>query len=202
MSDRSNCQRVDVEGAAAFDLGSSRYILVWGTRPSPCWEPDVRPIRMPNTYEVYLCERTDTVCIQVVGPYVGYLETNANAASSVTILGPGGSRKVPVVKAKIWGDVLAALPPTARTAWVGSPAADAAPVAGLAAAAPTPCEGVGTSATFSFEEAFMAAVHNAHPPGPNYPDRLLTFTVQEIGARFGGIAGVRHLFVRVRCTSG
>ena len=83
---------------------------------------------------------------------------------------------------------------------LGAPAASGGPVNAISAAAPVACEGVGISPSFSFDEAFQAAIRDAEP-GPGYPDRLLTFTVQEVGARFGGIAGFRHMFVRVRCTS-
>jgi hypothetical protein len=57
-------------------------------------------------------------------------------------------------------------------------------------------EAVGYSKAFDFAEAFRDAISKI--PTPSIPDWLSTFTVVEVGAEIGGIAGFNHLFVRVR----
>jgi hypothetical protein len=57
-------------------------------------------------------------------------------------------------------------------------------------------QAVGFSASLSFDEAFAAAVAKL-PPLDGHPDTLARVQVAEIGGLFGGIAGFRHLFVRV-----
>lgn len=57
-------------------------------------------------------------------------------------------------------------------------------------------EAVGTSRAFDFDEAFRDAI--AKIPTPSIPDWLATYTVLEVGAQIGGIAGFNHLFVRVQ----
>jgi hypothetical protein len=55
---------------------------------------------------------------------------------------------------------------------------------------------VGRSRSLSFQEAFADAVRQL--PMPNFPDALLGVEVVEIGGEFGGIAGLHHLYVKVR----
>ncbi len=56
----------------------------------------------------------------------------------------------------------------------------------------------GYSESFSFDEAFKNAL-DALPADTNvYPDKMEVVKVVEIGAAFGGIAGVAHMYVRVR----
>lgn len=57
----------------------------------------------------------------------------------------------------------------------------------------------GYSESFSFDEAFKNAL-DALPADttPVYPDKMVIVKVVEIGARFGGIMGVAHMYVRVR----
>lgn len=59
-------------------------------------------------------------------------------------------------------------------------------------------EAVGRSARLSFDEAFADALDNLPPVTPSHPDQLEQVEVVDIGALFGGIAGFRHLFVKVR----
>ncbi len=59
-------------------------------------------------------------------------------------------------------------------------------------------EAIGRSARLSFDEAFADALDNLPPASPSHPDQLEQVQVVEIGALFGGIAGFRHLFVKVR----
>jgi hypothetical protein len=58
-------------------------------------------------------------------------------------------------------------------------------------------QATGFSANRSFDEAFANAVASLPPFQPTTPDALDRIEVLEIGALFGGIAGFRHLFVRV-----
>lgn len=57
-------------------------------------------------------------------------------------------------------------------------------------------EAVGFSKQFDFNEAFRDAIKKI--PVPDVPDWFATYTVLEIGAEIGGIAGFNHMFVRVR----
>lgn len=57
-------------------------------------------------------------------------------------------------------------------------------------------EAIGISRAFDFDEAFRDAI--AKIPTPSFPDWLATYTVLEVGAQIGGIAGFNHLFVRVQ----
>jgi hypothetical protein len=61
-------------------------------------------------------------------------------------------------------------------------------------------EATGHSRSLSFDEAFADAI--AHLPAleGNHPDTMETVTVVEIGGLFGGMAGLRNLYVRVRRT--
>jgi hypothetical protein len=58
----------------------------------------------------------------------------------------------------------------------------------------------GYSRNLSFDEAFADAVANLPPLEPAHPDTLETVRVIEIGGLFGGVAGCRQLYVRVRRT--
>lgn len=59
-------------------------------------------------------------------------------------------------------------------------------------------DAVGSSSRLRFDEAFADAVANLPPVEPPVPDAITHVVVAETGALFGGIAGFRHLFVRVR----
>jgi hypothetical protein len=58
---------------------------------------------------------------------------------------------------------------------------------------------MGYSESFSFDEAFRNAI-DALPEDttPVYPDKMTGVRVIEIGATFGGITGVAHMYVRVQ----
>ncbi len=57
-------------------------------------------------------------------------------------------------------------------------------------------EAVGYSTDFDVTEAFRDAISKIRTP--SIPDWLATYTVIEIGAEVGGIAGFNRMFVRVR----
>jgi hypothetical protein len=59
-------------------------------------------------------------------------------------------------------------------------------------------EAIGYSNSFSFDEAFRDAMQNLKPRPPSHPDEMTGFTVTGIGAQFGGIAGLRRMFVRIQ----
>lgn len=63
-------------------------------------------------------------------------------------------------------------------------------------------EATGTSKSWSFDEAFRNAVDQLGSGSPGTPDWLDTYTVVEIGARVGGIAGFNELFVTVSRPNG
>ncbi len=57
-------------------------------------------------------------------------------------------------------------------------------------------EAIGYSRDFNFTEAFREAIGKIRIP--DIPDWLATYTVVEVGAEIGGIAGFNRMFVRVR----
>lgn len=59
-------------------------------------------------------------------------------------------------------------------------------------------EATGYSRRFEFAEALREAIGAFAPVEETYRDQLHSFTVVEVGVEIGGIAGFRHLFVRVR----
>jgi hypothetical protein len=61
-------------------------------------------------------------------------------------------------------------------------------------------EATGRSWKLSFDEAFADAVAQLPALEPGHPDVLETVRVVEIGALYGGLAGLRELYVRVRRT--
>ncbi len=61
---------------------------------------------------------------------------------------------------------------------------------------PTGGEAVGYSSAFDLGEAFRDAI--AKIPASPIPDWLATYTILDIGAEIGGIAGFNHMVVRVR----
>jgi len=56
----------------------------------------------------------------------------------------------------------------------------------------------GYSERFDFTEALQHAIAALPPAVEPYPDQLSVITVVDVGVELGGIAGFRHLFVRVR----
>jgi hypothetical protein len=58
-------------------------------------------------------------------------------------------------------------------------------------------ESTGYSQNFSFDEAFKDAMKKLPEGPPPQPDQMTQLTVVDIGAQLGGIAGFRHLFVRI-----
>jgi hypothetical protein len=60
---------------------------------------------------------------------------------------------------------------------------------------------VGYSQKLSFDEAFANALHNLPPSKPSHPDEMEIVQVTDIGAEFGGIAGLQHLFVKITASS-
>lgn len=60
----------------------------------------------------------------------------------------------------------------------------------------------GGSTGWSFEEAFNDAIAQLGSAEPNVPDWLDTYTVVEIGARLGGVAGFNDLLVTVKRPGG
>lgn len=70
-------------------------------------------------------------------------------------------------------------------------------IAGTSLIAPAEAdEAIGYSTDFNFTEAFREAIGKIRTP--DIPDWLATYTVVEVGAEIGGIAGFNRMFVRVR----
>ena len=72
----------------------------------------------------------------------------------------------------------------------------------LSPTAARPAEDVATgySRKLSFDEAFADAIAHLPELEPEHPDTLETVRVVEIGALFGGLAGLHRLYVRVSRT--
>lgn len=62
-------------------------------------------------------------------------------------------------------------------------------------------QAIGYSKNFSFDEAFKDAMQKLPESKPTHPDQMTRIKVEETGAELGGIAGRRHLFVRITATS-
>jgi hypothetical protein len=62
-------------------------------------------------------------------------------------------------------------------------------------------EATGYSKKFSFDEAFQDAMKNLPSRKPSHPDEMTIITVTETGAELGGIAGLRHLKVKIKATT-
>jgi hypothetical protein len=56
-------------------------------------------------------------------------------------------------------------------------------------------EAIGYSKAFDFNEAFRDAIGKI--PTPGIPDWLASYTVLDVGAQIGGIAGFNYMYVRV-----
>jgi len=60
-------------------------------------------------------------------------------------------------------------------------------------------EAIGFSESFSFDEAFVNAVHNLpEDTTDDYPDKMTTVRVVDIYATYGGLTGGAYLYVRVQ----
>lgn len=59
-------------------------------------------------------------------------------------------------------------------------------------------ESTGYSENMNFDEAFSNAIHNLPAKVPSSPDALESIHVVEIGALFGGFAGISKMYVKIQ----
>jgi hypothetical protein len=185
----------ECEKVQAFDLLGRLFIVADGHKPTPCHMVRVvqNPILIfPPQYMVQW--EQPKPCPDLITPYhtVGGPFTLPSSQKSVKVayLREGKSVtedvEVKIVRAPAaGGGGDAPTPFAAATPAVTSPATDTAR---------------GYSTAFSFEEAFMNAIHNLPKRKPSHPDELETIEVKKIGAEFGGIVGFNHMFVEVERT--
>jgi hypothetical protein len=170
-----NRELADVQRAKAYRVGEVVILVVAGDKPTPCHEVDIQqlPIRIfPPQYSVVLSMNPLARCANVVTPYERseLFRLGDGNVESLTLHTAGGTMDVPVET-------------------LDAPDGGAVPS--------DPDEAVGYSRDWDLGEAMQDAIAKL-PPGEPHPDQLSTYTVVEIGAQVGGIAGFNHLTVRVR----
>jgi len=169
----------------AFRSGQYVLIVAEGEVPTPGFEVEIveSPLRIfPQQYNLLRRERPG-IWPQVVTPYrVGKVVVFPADQPVVTVHHADGDDRVTIEEC---GDELREF---AAAVSVGH---DTASPAGAVHA-------TGFSRNLSFDEAFADALAGLPPVEPPFPDALTRVEVLEIGALFGGIAGFRDLFVRIR----
>ena len=153
-----------------------------GNKATPCHKVKIRrsPIDIfPPQYFVDVCA-TPQICIAVITPFDVVDVFIAPLSESIKVQTASGLQTVPVRV------IRHEMPASVRLAGESD------------AVASTVREAVGYSETFDFREAFQDAVANLPPDPHPFPDKLVTVTVVETGAMFGGIAGVHKMFVRIK----
>lgn len=175
---REECLPLDPDEVRAFWVADGLLITVHGSFPESCWEVRIEESRLtvwPPEFILTRC-RTGDVCPQVITPFhaTEYFRLGTRP-DQVFIHDENGRREIPME------DILTQ---TLREAIdVDDAQYD---------------EAVGLSARFSFDEALRDAIAKLPESSPSHPDELVTITVEDIGVWFGGIAGLHHLYVRVR----
>jgi hypothetical protein len=170
----------------AFRLGPYILIVAEGDLPSPAYEADIEPSPLkifPQQY-VLLRRLRPGSWMQVVVPYVhAELFLYPEDQRVVTVHHADGKDEVKIEESVSdlgqFGEVVAR---ESR---------------GLDARV---SEATGTSPSLKFDEAFKNALENLPVYPPSHPDELIHVEVLETGGLFGGFAGFRHLYVRVRAT--
>ncbi len=175
-----------VDQAKAYQIGDFLLMRLTGTKPHGCYVVDLERSLLtvePPAFIATWFIRPDARCIPEPVPYE-YQE-----AFLV------GVRRDAVIVHHAQGELSVDVEDL-------SPGPEGAKVSAELGAVPfpgvpgEPSEAVGYSRAFDFNEAFRDAIQKI--PVPPFPDWLATYTVVEIGAEVGGIAGFNHLFVRVR----
>jgi hypothetical protein len=175
-----------VEMAKAYQVGEYLLLRMTGTKPNGCYVVDLLRSLLtvePPTFIAAWYLPPDVMCIPEEVPYE-YQEAFRVGAKrdEVTLQHAGGELSVPVE------DLSPELEPVVATM-----ATMAARPGGKIPIGRT--EAIGYSQAFDFTEAFRDAIGKI--PIPRIPDWLATYTVLDIGAQIGGIAGFNRLYVRV-----
>ncbi len=174
-----------VETASAYQVGEYLLLRLSGEKPNGCHLVDVErsllDVEPPGFIATWYVP-PNIRCVPESVPYE-YQEAFQIGVKrdAVTLYHAVGEMSVYV-------EDLSPDTETAVSALVGGLIPTFPPVGGT--------EAIGYSKAFDFTEAFRDAI--AKIPTMGIPDWLSTYTVLEVGAQIGGIAGFNHLFVRVR----
>lgn len=179
-------QLAHVDTASGYQIGDYLVLRIAGKKPSPCYivSIELAPIDIfPPEFNATWAPDPLAICTQVVVPYeVTQAFHIGSPLETVTLHAEGGAIEVPV-------ETLPSLEP--------GPVIPAAPVLAADIVRP-PSEAVGYSESYDVGEAIRNAIEQLPPRDHGIPDWLSRYTVVEIGAEVGGIAGFNHLFARVR----
>lgn len=176
---RLDCSPASRSAIRAFSYPGHLVVAAEGEIPTPCYQVEVDRIVAKRgaaaEYSLKQCLDPRARCIQVVTPYqVSQVFAEQHVPDEITVHHADGSDRVPV---EPFEEPVAAAELAEAT------------IGGTA---------IGYSDNLSFQEAFAHAV--AQIPMPRMVDAFLRVKVEEIGGEFGGIAGLHHLYVKVRKT--
>jgi len=178
------CELAQRTQIRAFRTQQYVLIIAEGELPTPGFDVDITQsplLIFPPQFNLLRCPRPG-IWPQVITPY-RYAETVRFPADqpTVTVHHADGTDQIDIEEC---GEELADY------------------VRAISGDADRPCpEGAdgstGFSKNLSFDEAFANALANLPPVQSPVADALTRVQVVEIGGLFGGIAGFRHLFVRI-----
>src|SRR3954447_3442363 len=178
-------QLAQVDTAKAFQVGKYLVLVIAGEKPTPCHMVDIEmlPIEIfPPQFRATLSVDPRVRCIDVVVPYerAEAFPFSDLAGQTLTIEAAGGN--VEATGETVEEDMtVAAAEPGARIEDIAGPATIA----------------FGYSDDFDVGAAIKDAIGKLPPRGGGIPDWLSRYTVLEIGAEVGGIAGLHRLFVKL-----
>jgi hypothetical protein len=175
------CQPLEKGQLRAFWVGSGVTVVARGQLPSPCWRARLEESDLtvwPPEFLLLRCAE-EQICPEVVVPYtISRHMPLATSPVSVKVHHAEGSDEIPVEDD----------PTDYRRISLPLAAAEQGSFD----------EATGLSEAMSFDEAFRNALNALPKWGPASPDDMTVVQVVEVGAWFGGLAGFRHLFMRVR----
>ena len=175
-----------VETAQGYQVGDYLVLRITGDKPSPCFVVDIEqsPIDIfPPQFVATWWIDPRVRCPQVITPYerVEAFAVANLGGKSVTLQTADGDREISVEEIT---EERAAAPATAGVS--------------IADVIGPPQEAVGYSDDYDVGAAVKDAIGNLPRRGEHIPDWLAQYTVVEIGAEVGGIAGFNRLYARVR----
>ena len=168
----------------AVRLGEHILIAARGETPTPGYQVDIEqsPLRIFPPRFLLVWSQKPGIWPDVVTPYLVYeVFRFPQEVAEVTVQHADGQDDVPIEQPdrRLLGSLL-----------------ETASRDGLDAAQTD--EATGLSQRLSFDEAFQDALRRLPPIKEPHPDQLEEVQVLEVGGQFGGFAGFRHLFVKIR----
>jgi hypothetical protein len=178
-----------VETAHAYQVGPYLVLRITGEKPSPCYEVDIEQSPtdvFPPQFVATWSPDPLAICPKVETPYerLEAFEAGDLAGQTITIQTAGG-------------DVTAAVEQIEDQPRAGEAEAPRRGVS-LDDVVGPPAEAVGYSNDYDLGAAMKDAMGKLPGRGGDIADWLSHYTVVEIGAEVGGIAGFNRMFVRVR----